>query len=153
MLEATMNDLLVERLRYFLNGECQEPVSMHKTFETENALRIKLNTIVDLLYKLGHSCGFETGQRTVKNLYFHSHADEQTYTLVQQDQSKWLVIDTSLSTSCDCGLQCASCIRNRTSKKMRNRWDCEMKEISCRMRLVAEKIEESNIHARKLFED
>ena len=153
MLEATMQNLLVELVRYELFGKRQEPVSMHKTFERETELTNRLKTIMDLLYDLGNSCGFETGQRTVKNLYFHSHSDEQIYTLLQQDQSKWLLIDTSLSTSCNCGFRCPSCIKNRTNQKLKKQWDCGMKEFACRMRSVSEQIEERNFHARKLFED
>ena len=152
-LEAIMQNLLVMRLRYFLLGKRQKPVSINNSYQTETALRNRLKSTMDLLYKLGNSCGFETGQRTVKNLYFHSHEDDQTYILLEENKSKWLSIDTSQSTTCDCGSCCALCIQNRTTWVMKERWDAGLNEVSCRMKSVAEKLKENSLHVRKLFDE
>ena len=141
LVEGVMQNLLVLRLRNFLSGRRQEPVNMESSFQTESALRTRLHEALDLIYKLGYYCGFETGERVVRYVYFWSHSDENTYTLLPlEDKSRWLVVDTSMSTSCDCQERCARCIRLRSNRKVKHEWDMGLVEVSKKMKSVAEKL-------------
>ena len=161
LVEAVMQNLLILRLRYFLSGRRQEPVDMDRSFQTETALRSRLQKVLDLLYKLGYYCGFETGERVVRYVYFSSHSDENTYSFLPlDDKSKWLVVDTSMSTSCDCQERCARYIRLRTNWKVQQEWEMGLVEVSEKMKALAQKLDEKedirekyvvNIRPTKLF--
>ena len=62
---------------------------MDRSFQTETALRSRLQKVLDLIYKLGYYCGFETGERVVRYVYFSSHSNENTYSFLPLDRGNF----------------------------------------------------------------
>ena len=148
LTEAVMQNLLICRLRFFLAGKKQEPVNMDSFNQMESSLRNRLETAIDHIYKLGHSTGFESGQISAKSIYFKSYSDCKFYTLTTNEKSKWVVVDTTLSTSCDCEY-CAFCIRNKTTTHLKQQWEDNLNMVAKEMKSIARQLKDKQLDLTK----
>ena len=85
-------------------------VKMDSLCKQEVCVCEKLDNIFDRVYKLGNYAGFVSGQRYTRLPYSEVWDDFQTYTLLDNNQDNWLVIDSKQTSDCSC-MVCPQCIR------------------------------------------
>ena len=107
-LEAVTLSLVKFRLRLFFVKGKAVPVDLDSPDKLGTLLCTKIADVVEGMYNMGFFNGIEEGQAHVKKTYSR-YRDDKTYTLLGNNKSQWVFVDTMLPVPCDCS-QCPRCV-------------------------------------------
>ena len=101
----------------------------------------KLDIICNRVYKLGHFSGFESGQAYTRIPYSEVWDDFQTYTLLDNNQDNWLVVDRNQTSDCSC-MSCPQCIRAECAPNCEESFEAFMVEE--RLKVLSKELKRVN---------
>ena len=141
VVEVIIMKLVKFRLRLFLLGRKPSMVKMDTSCKQEVCVGEKLDIICDRVYRLGHFSGFESGQAYTRIPYSEVWDDFQTYTLLDNNQDNWLVVDRNQTSDCSCML-CPQCIRAECAPNCEESFEAFMVEE--RLKVLSKELKRVN---------